>query len=92
MQIFTCPFCGPRDETEFHFGAEAGRCGPNLPKRSARKTGHNICTRRPIPRGSTREIWVHTTCGEFFAMARDTVSHEVTASDSLRRETKRVKK
>ena len=24
MQLFPCPFCGPRPETEFHYGAEAG--------------------------------------------------------------------
>ena len=25
MQLFPCPFCGPRDETEFTFATEAGK-------------------------------------------------------------------
>ncbi|RUX65781.1 sarcosine oxidase subunit delta, partial [Mesorhizobium sp. M7A.F.Ca.US.014.04.1.1] len=24
MQLFPCPFCGPRDETEFYYGGDAG--------------------------------------------------------------------
>ncbi|MCB1448971.1 MAG: sarcosine oxidase subunit delta [Nitratireductor sp.] len=92
MQIFTCPFCGPRDETEFHFGAEAGKVRPEPAETISAEDWSQYLYSKANPKGSTREIWVHTTCGEFFAMERDTVSHEVTASDSLRRETKRVKK
>ncbi|MGR3493084.1 MAG: sarcosine oxidase subunit delta, partial [Shimia sp.] len=29
MQIFTCPFCGPRPETEFHFVGELGKVRPD---------------------------------------------------------------
>ena len=29
MQVFTCPFCGARPETEFHFVAEAGKTRPD---------------------------------------------------------------
>jgi len=28
MQLFSCPFCGERDETEFVFCAEAGKTRP----------------------------------------------------------------
>ncbi|MCB2150549.1 MAG: sarcosine oxidase subunit delta, partial [Rhodobacteraceae bacterium] len=28
MQIFPCPFCGPREEHEFLFAAEAGKVRP----------------------------------------------------------------
>ncbi len=38
---------------------------------------------RANPKGATREIWVHLTCGEFFEMARDTVTHVVTQSSAL---------
>ena len=29
MQRFPCPFCGLRDEREFHFSAEAGKTRPD---------------------------------------------------------------
>ncbi len=29
MQLFPCPFCGPRDETEFHYGGDAGNARPD---------------------------------------------------------------
>ncbi|MGN6144080.1 MAG: sarcosine oxidase subunit delta, partial [Mesorhizobium sp.] len=29
MQLFPCPFCGPRDEAEFHYGGEAGNLRPD---------------------------------------------------------------
>jgi len=29
------------------------------------------------PKGATREVWLHSTCGEFFVMERDTVTHAV---------------
>ena len=32
---------------------------------------------RRNPRGATSEIWHHLACGEFFAMTRDSVTHEV---------------
>ena len=38
---------------------------------------------RDNPKGATREIWVHLTCGEFFVMERDTVSHAVAGSAAL---------
>ncbi|RWF83911.1 sarcosine oxidase subunit delta, partial [Mesorhizobium sp.] len=29
MQLFPCPFCGPREESEFHYGGEAGNLRPD---------------------------------------------------------------
>jgi sarcosine oxidase subunit delta len=86
MQLFSCPFCGPRDETEFHFGGEAGKTRPEPAAEvdAARWAGYLHVNANP--RGATREIWVHLTCGEFFVMERDTVSHVVAASHALRGE------
>ena len=88
MQIFTCPFCGPRDETEFHYGAEAGKVRPEPAGEVSAESWSEYLYMKKNPKGLTREIWVHVTCGEFFAMERDTVSHEVIASHSLRKEEK----
>ena len=31
MQMIPCPHCGPREETEFHYGAAAGISYPEQP-------------------------------------------------------------
>lgn len=83
MQLFRCPFCGPRDETEFHYGGEAGNTRPRLaPTAGAAEWAHYLYM-RANPKGPTREVWVHLTCGEFFVMERNTVTHETTASVAL---------
>ena len=35
MQTFPCPFCGLRNETEFHFAAEAGKVRPHTGSHTA---------------------------------------------------------
>ena len=82
MQLFSCPFCGPRDETEFHFGGEAGNLRPEGADVPANRWASYLYL-RDNPKGTTREVWVHASCGEFFVMERDTVSHEVEASTAL---------
>jgi sarcosine oxidase subunit delta len=79
MQIFCCPFCGPRDETEFHYGTEAGIRRPDGAEVSAEGWADYLYF-RGNPKGSTREVWVHLTCGEFFVMERDSVTHDVARS------------
>jgi len=65
MQLFRCPFCGTRDETEFHYGGEAGNARPEpAPETAATDWArYSIC--RAIPRVPTREIWVHLTLRRF---------------------------
>ena len=84
MQLFSCPFCGPRDETEFAFGAEAGKARPEPAAEVPAQAWGEYLHFGDNPKGSTREIWLHLTCGAFFAMERDTMSHAVAASHSLR--------
>lgn len=81
MQLFNCPFCGPRDETEFHFGGEAGNLRPDGDVPAERWAGYRYM--RNNPKGAAREVWVHMNCGEFFVMERDSVSHTVSGSTSL---------
>ena len=85
MQLFSCPFCGPRDETEFTFGGEAGKERPEPAPDVSPENWSTYLYRTKNPRGNTREIWVHQTCGEYFVMERDTVSHVVSATHSLRK-------
>lgn len=83
MQLFACPFCGLRDETEFHFAAEAGKTRPEpAPEVNAQRWARYLYA-KSNPKGPSREIWQHLTCGEFFVMERDTASHEVAGSHAL---------
>ncbi|NEY89503.1 sarcosine oxidase subunit delta [Tabrizicola oligotrophica] len=81
MQLFPCPFCGPRPETEFHFGGDAGNTRPDAAASDSDWT--NYLFFKHNRKGPTREIWMHLTCREVFLMARDTVSHEVSATEAL---------
>ncbi|MEM9603655.1 MAG: sarcosine oxidase subunit delta [Pseudomonadota bacterium] len=83
MQRFLCPFCGERDETEFHFGAEAGRHRPEPADRVDADAWYRYLHAQAAPRGPAREVWVHLSCGEFFLMERDTVTREVLGSSAL---------
>ena len=79
MQLFPCPFCGPREETEFHYGGEAGTVRPDGGDVTAERWAAYLYM-RDNPKGATREIWMHLTCGEFFEMSRDSVNHTVSGS------------
>ena len=83
MQLFPCPFCGLREETEFHFAAEAGKARPEPAGQVSDDGWAKYLYFQDSPTGRSREIWVHLACGEFFVMTRDTVTHEVTGSEAL---------
>ena len=87
MQLFPCPFCGLRDETEFSFAAEAGKMRPEPAAEVPAEAWAEYLYLGDNPRGPTREIWLHATCGEFFLMERDTVSHVVAGARDLRKAT-----
>jgi sarcosine oxidase subunit delta len=82
MQLFSCPFCGPRGESEFRFAGEFG---------SARPEGATVTDaqwssylhRRSNPKGRSAELWLHLTCGEVFRLDRDTLTHVVSGSYAL---------
>lgn len=78
MQLFPCPFCGPRAESEFHFGGDAGNLRPD--SAAAAEDWTDYLFFRHNRRGAAREIWMHLTCREVFLMERDTVSHAVSAT------------
>ena len=83
MQLFPCPFCGPREETEFHFAAEAGKPRPEPAEAVTDAEWAAYLYRTAAPKGAAREVWVHLACGEFFVMERDTVTRAVAGSAPL---------
>jgi sarcosine oxidase subunit delta len=88
MQLFACPFCGTRDETEFRYVGEAGKVRPAGAAAPGADWSRYLYFQRN-PKGRAAEIWTHMTCGEMFRMERDNVTHVVTASASLRKESAR---
>lgn len=87
MQIFNCPFCGPRPETEFHFAAKAGKHRPEPAPEVTDAAWADYLYLQDALRGPAREVWVHMTCGEFFVMTRNTVTREVIETTALPRRT-----
>lgn len=85
MQIFTCPFCGPRDEREFHFVAEAGKTRPDTTQDISDADWATYLHAQRNEKGRVREVWTHMTCAEMFLMERDSLTMEVLATRPLRK-------
>ena len=82
MQVFDCPFCGPRADSEFHYGGDAGR------RRPAREAGDaewaHYLFFRANARGPARELWLHHGgCGRWVEIERDTLTHAVLGTRAM---------
>ncbi len=76
MLQIPCPWCGTRDETEFHFGGEAHVERPGIDVSDARWADYLF--NRENPQGLHYERWYHTYgCSQWFNVVRDTVTHEI---------------
>lgn len=82
MQLFPCPFCGPRSETEFHFGGDFGNHRPDGAEVTAEAWSAYLHDCNNF-KGTASEIWIHMTCGELFRLERDTFTHVVVTSSRL---------
>ena len=83
MQRFPCPFCGLRNETEFHFAVEAGHPRPEPAEQVSDEEWTKYLYLHKAPKGEAKEIWLHLTCGEYFILQRDTTTGEVLGSEPL---------
>ena len=61
------------------------RRGLNQQARSATPNGRSYLWFNANPKGEAREIWLHLTCMEMFAMRRDTATNAVVGSETLAR-------
>lgn len=77
MQLFPCPFCGLRNEREFHFDGEAGKTRPDTTQTVSDEDWATYLYTQRNDFGPAREIWTHTTCREMFVMERDTRTMQV---------------
>ncbi|WP_369174552.1 sarcosine oxidase subunit delta [Streptomyces sp. R28] len=84
MLLITCPWCGPRDETEYHYGGQAHVAYPENPSELTDAQWAEFVFYRDNPKGPFAERWMHSIgCRRWFNALRDTATHEVLASYRL---------
>lgn len=80
MMLIKCPYCGPRNETEFHYGGQAHVPYPSDPYALTDQQWARYLFYRSNPKGSFAERWQHSVgCRKWFNAVRDTTSYEFTA-------------
>lgn len=80
MLLIPCPYCGPRDEVEFHYGGQAHVARPKEPDALSDAEWADYLFMRDNPKGPFRERWVHSAgCRRWFNMVRDTATHRIVA-------------
>lgn len=76
MLLISCPWCGPRDEIEFHWGGESHVQRPAV--EVSDDVWADYLFYRNNPKGTSFERWHHEFgCRRWFNVVRDTVSHKV---------------
>jgi heterotetrameric sarcosine oxidase delta subunit len=79
MLLIHCPWCGPREEVEFHYGGQADVSRPAAPLDTDDVTWSEYLFVRANPKGMFAERWSHSAgCRRWFAVLRDTVTNEIT--------------
>ena len=79
MLLIPCPWCGPREESEFTYGGEAHIVRHPEPDALTDAQWADYLFMRKNPRGLHREQWSHTAgCRRWFNVQRDTVTYQVT--------------
>jgi len=80
MLLIDCPWCGPRTEQEFRCGGQSHIARPAPSDTIPDDEWAHYLYFRNNPKGIEFERWLHRAgCGQWFNVARDTVSHEVKA-------------
>ena len=78
MHIIDCPYCGTRDEHEFHYGGEAHIARPTVPEALNDDEWADYVFKRTNPKGWHYERWCHEAgCRQWFNAVRNTVTHEI---------------
>jgi sarcosine oxidase subunit delta len=78
--LIPCPWCGPRDEIEFHCGGTTHIQRPIPHDQVSDETWGEYLFFRENPKGAHAERWVHAAgCRQWFNVVRDTTTHEITA-------------
>ncbi|GAA1986446.1 sarcosine oxidase subunit delta [Catenulispora subtropica] len=80
MLLIACPYCGERDETEFHYGGQAHVAHPADPEALTDAEWAEYLFVRANPKGPFAERWSHAAgCRRWFNVLRDTATHQILA-------------
>ncbi len=80
MLLISCPWCGPREESEFQCGGEAHIVRPTDGAGLSDTAWGDYVFMRKNPKGVQYERWHHAAgCRRWFNVARHTVTHEILA-------------
>ncbi|MEV6053635.1 sarcosine oxidase subunit delta family protein [Streptomyces sp. NPDC052107] len=80
MLLIPCPWCGPRDEAEFHYGGQAHVPYPEDPAALTDEEWARYLFFRDNPKGPFAERWSHAAgCRKWFNAVRDTATNEILA-------------
>ncbi|MXM66601.1 sarcosine oxidase subunit alpha family protein [Streptomyces sp. HUCO-GS316] len=78
MLLIPCPWCGPRDEAEFHYGGQAHVPYPEDPAALTDEEWARYLFFRANPKGPFAERWSHAAgCRRWFNAVRDTSTNEI---------------
>ena len=73
-----CPYCGPRDVSEFAYLGDAGPVRPDPAGPDAAQAFHDYVYLRDNPAGLHAELWYHASgCRSWLTVRRDTRSHAI---------------
>jgi len=78
MFEINCPFCGPRDQSEFSYAGEAHVSRPSGDEKISDAEWAEFVFMRSNTKGVFAERWVHAAgCRRFFNMLRNTATDEI---------------
>ncbi|WP_019203823.1 sarcosine oxidase subunit delta [Tsukamurella sp. 1534] len=82
MQLIECPWCGPREEVEFHYGGQARVAYPDDPAALDDRSWAEFVFFRADPAGEFVEQWSHAGgCRRWFEAVRDTRTYRFVSVD-----------
>lgn len=80
MLLISCPWCGDREEPEFHYGGQAHVAHPDNPDDLSDAQWAEYLFFRNNTKGPFAERWMHAAgCRRWFNAVRDTVTNEFLA-------------
>lgn len=83
MMLLPCPWCGPRNVTEFRYAGER-HVRPDPGATTPQEWRHYLYT-KANPAGRVTESWYHRAgCRKYFGIERDTRTNEVLRTEGGR--------
>ena len=84
MLLLPCPYCGPRDHSEFRYGGDATKTRPAHGLGDP-KLWHDHVFLFDNPKGAHKEYWQHVLgCRRWMVVERDTMTQAISASQPAR--------